>query len=82
MVIGSFTLDLVVQYLMMNFTRKASLKLHNTMIEKLCTAAMSFYDHHFIGNILNRFSQDLNVVDEALPLTINFFLMVSLSFIV
>lgn len=65
------------QFLMLNFTRKASLNLHNAMIEALVMASMAFYDNHFIGNILNRFSQDLTVVDEVLPSHINFFLMVS-----
>lgn len=77
MVLGSFALELVVQFLMLNFTRKASLNLHNAMIEALVMASMAFYDNHFIGNILNRFSQDLTVVDEVLPSHINFFLMVS-----
>ncbi|XP_050297884.1 probable multidrug resistance-associated protein lethal(2)03659 [Anthonomus grandis grandis] len=73
---GSFLLDLLTQFLMRNFCRKASVRLHSAMIEKLSTAAMSFYDHYFIGNILNRFSQDLNIVDEILPMNINFFLMI------
>ncbi|CAG9767407.1 unnamed protein product [Ceutorhynchus assimilis] len=75
LVLGSFLLDLLVQFLLMNFTRKASLKLHDVMTEKLSTASMSFYDNFFIGNMLNRFSQDLNIVDETLPTNLNFFMM-------
>ncbi|XP_060521459.1 probable multidrug resistance-associated protein lethal(2)03659 [Cylas formicarius] len=71
MIVASVFLDLIKQLLFVNFSRKASINLHNTMIEKLVTAAMSFFDTYFIGNILNRFSQDLTTVDEHLPLSIN-----------
>ncbi|CAG9762940.1 unnamed protein product [Ceutorhynchus assimilis] len=79
MILGSVLLDLVKQYLFINFARKASINLHNEMIEKLTTTVMSFYDNYFIGNILNRFSQDLTKIDEHLPHTINHFTRVVLS---
>lgn len=73
---GVFCLDLLIQFLLINFGRKASIGLHRAMIDKLSTASMAFYDRYFIGNILNRFSQDLSIVDEVLPHDVNFFLMV------
>ncbi|XP_030745870.1 probable multidrug resistance-associated protein lethal(2)03659 [Sitophilus oryzae] len=79
MILGSVVLDLLKQWLFINFSRKASVNLHNTMIEKLTTAKMTFYDNYFIGNILNRFSQDLTKVDEHLPHTVNHFVRVVLS---
>lgn len=77
MIAASVVLDLIKQGLFINFARKASINLHNQMIEKLTTAVMSFYDNYFIGNILNRFSQDLTKIDEHLPHTINHFTRVS-----
>lgn len=77
MIIGSVVIDLIKQWMFINFARKASINLHNEMIEKLTTAVMSFYDNYFIGNILNRFSQDLTKIDEHLPHTINHFTRVS-----
>ncbi|XP_050310275.1 probable multidrug resistance-associated protein lethal(2)03659 [Anthonomus grandis grandis] len=71
MIFGSVLLDLIKQGLFINFARKASINLHNEMIEKLTTGSMSFFDNYFIGNILNRFSQDLTKIDEHLPHTIN-----------
>ncbi|XP_066253642.1 probable multidrug resistance-associated protein lethal(2)03659 [Euwallacea similis] len=79
MVMGSFASELLIQFLMLNFTRNAAVKLHNAMIEKLVSATMVFYDNHFIGNILNRFSQDLSMVDEVLPMHVNFFLLIVFS---
>ncbi|XP_060523188.1 probable multidrug resistance-associated protein lethal(2)03659 [Cylas formicarius] len=71
MICASVFVDLTKQLMFVNFSRKASVNLHNTMIEKLTTATMSFFDTYFIGNILNRFSQDLTTVDEHLPASIN-----------
>ncbi|XP_060522347.1 ATP-binding cassette sub-family C member 4-like [Cylas formicarius] len=79
MIVASVIVDLAKQFFFVNFSRKASVNLHNAMIERLTTATMTFYDNYFIGNILNRFSQDLNVVDERLPLTVNFFVMTLLA---
>ncbi|KAH1021181.1 hypothetical protein HUJ04_010728 [Dendroctonus ponderosae] len=79
MIAASVVLDLIKQGLFINFARKASINLHNEMIEKLTTAVMSFYDNYFIGNILNRFSQDLTKIDEHLPHTINHFTRIVLS---
>ncbi|XP_066245071.1 probable multidrug resistance-associated protein lethal(2)03659 [Euwallacea similis] len=79
MIITSVGLDVIKQWLFINFSRKASVNLHNEMIEKLTTAVMSFYDNYFIGNILNRFSQDLTKIDEHLPHTINHFTRIVMS---
>ncbi|KAF7282019.1 hypothetical protein GWI33_003585, partial [Rhynchophorus ferrugineus] len=79
MILGSVVIDLIKQWLFINFSRKASINLHNAMIEKLTTAQMTFFDNYFIGNILNRFSQDLTKVDEHLPHTVNHFIRIVLS---
>ena len=50
---------------------KASLNLHKHMITNVLNATMHFFDSTFIGNILNRFSLDFNVIDDYLPFMIN-----------
>ncbi|CAH0564202.1 unnamed protein product [Brassicogethes aeneus] len=71
MTIGSTILELFRYYLFYSFALRASFRIHERMIRNIINAAMSFFDSCFIGNILNRFSQDMNQVDEALPTTIS-----------
>lgn len=67
-VVASTTIfAIITAYVHFNFTRKASNNLHKSMIMNILYAVMNFFDSHLIGNILNRFSKDLNVIDEQLP---------------
>jgi ATP-binding cassette subfamily C (CFTR/MRP) protein 4 len=47
--------------------RKASISLHGLLFERIMNASMGFFSTHYIGNILNRFSEDLLYVDERVP---------------
>lgn len=49
------------------FCKNASFYLHEAMTSRIFSATMAFFDSHYIGNILNRFSFDLNNIDEFLP---------------
>ncbi|CAG9768726.1 unnamed protein product [Ceutorhynchus assimilis] len=50
---------------------KASINLHNNMFSKIIFAPMRFFNTNPSGRILNRFSKDVNSVDEFLPVTLS-----------
>jgi ABC-type multidrug transport system fused ATPase/permease subunit len=48
-----------------------SIKLHKSVLERIMNAPVAFFDVTPIGRILNRFSSDLQVIDEDLSQTIS-----------
>ncbi|KAJ8923376.1 hypothetical protein NQ315_001934 [Exocentrus adspersus] len=71
MIVSSTVLELIKYYLVFNFAKNASINLHRRMIKSILHSVMSFFDNYFIGNILNRFIQDLSVIDEHLPFVLS-----------
>ena len=51
------------------FTLNAAIKLHHTMLMRILKSPMSFYDTTPLGRILNRFSKDIDIVDNTIPMT-------------
>lgn len=67
----SVTVILVLRALLhFMLSSRASRKLHDCMVQSLLNSPLQFFDVHFIGNILNRFSKDLCSVDEYIPFLI------------
>lgn len=50
------------------FTLNAATKLHRTMLARIVRSPMSFYDTTPLGRILNRFSKDIDIVDNQIPM--------------
>ncbi|CAG8644954.1 24854_t:CDS:10, partial [Dentiscutata erythropus] len=53
---------------MIKCTLKASKELHNNLLNKILLATIKFYDTTPIGRIMNRFSKDMELIDQILPL--------------
>ena len=49
---------------------RASRRLHHRMLKSVLRSKIQFYDTNPLGRILNRFSADVGICDETLPLTI------------
>jgi ATP-binding cassette subfamily C (CFTR/MRP) protein 4 len=52
-----------------------SQRLHDLMLRSVLRSNIAFFDTHPLGRILNRFSADVGISDEILPLTIYDFLV-------
>ncbi|KAK5640037.1 hypothetical protein RI129_010848 [Pyrocoelia pectoralis] len=50
---------------------RSSNELHNNMFNSLISAPLRFFHINHAGRILNRFSKDIETIDEMLPLHIN-----------
>ncbi|KAH1004933.1 ATP-binding cassette sub-family C member 4 [Dendroctonus ponderosae] len=64
------------------FCTQAGRKLHQVFIVGVLNAYMSFFDSHYIGNIVNRVSKDFHTIDENIPFIIyenlrSFFIVLS-----
>ncbi|XP_023231345.1 multidrug resistance-associated protein 4-like isoform X1 [Centruroides sculpturatus] len=57
--------------LLYNFFIAASLKLHKNMFHCIIRTPISFLDNNPAGKILNRFSKDMNNVDDLLPINVH-----------
>ncbi|XP_023217340.1 multidrug resistance-associated protein 4-like [Centruroides sculpturatus] len=53
--------------LLLKFFTAASTKLHNNMFRCIIRTPISFLDNNPVGKVLNRFSKDVNNMDDTLP---------------
>ncbi|KAF5303204.1 hypothetical protein FQA39_LY10117 [Lamprigera yunnana] len=49
------------------FSSKISINIHSLVIKKILSSPMTFFNANLSGIILNRFSRDLEVIDEQIP---------------
>jgi ATP-binding cassette subfamily C (CFTR/MRP) protein 4 len=55
----------------LTFCKCASKQLHDALFQKILLASMSFFNDHSSGRVLNRFSKDIGIVDEFIPVTLS-----------
>ncbi|KAG5877095.1 hypothetical protein JTB14_006390 [Gonioctena quinquepunctata] len=61
-------LTLLKTYITFYFLLKTAKNLHQVIIHSVMNAFLAFFDEHYIGNIINRFSKDMSIIDEKIPL--------------
>jgi ATP-binding cassette subfamily C (CFTR/MRP) protein 4 len=53
------------------FCKCASKRLHDALFQKILLASMSFFNDHSSGRVLNRFSKDIGIMDDFIPVTLS-----------
>ncbi|CDW59347.1 multidrug resistance associated protein 1 [Trichuris trichiura] len=59
----------------------AGQRMHETLIHNIMRSPMAFYDVTPLGRILNRIGKDVDVVDNAIPITVRMWMMSMLNVI-
>lgn len=72
---GSVVMMLISEMLAAYWGVRGARSLHNRMLKTLLRAPVSFYDTTPSGRMLNRFSNDVNVLDRDLPPVLSGFLL-------
>lgn len=57
----------------------AARDLHNNLLQQTLRLPMSFFDTTPLGRIVNRFSKDVDVVDNMIPLILRFAILMLFS---
>ncbi|XP_063923496.1 ATP-binding cassette sub-family C member 4-like [Zophobas morio] len=70
-VVGLSVATLIRGWALFQFSKRISVSLHKRMLNCVIGASLQFFDTTFLGNIVNRFSKDLDSVDENIPFPLN-----------
>ncbi|KAK4879946.1 hypothetical protein RN001_008092 [Aquatica leii] len=69
-VLGLVLLIFLKTGLFLYFFSEAAKNIHNMILNSIVNACMKFFDMNLSGNILNRFSRDMAILDEVMPMII------------
>ena len=67
-------IDLAKEFMLLLSAITASKQIHDNLWSKIIKSPMSFFDTNPNGRILNRFSGDINTLDEEIPYELSDFL--------
>ncbi|KRX02736.1 P-loop containing nucleoside triphosphate hydrolase [Pseudocohnilembus persalinus] len=81
LIFGNFVCNILKSIFLTYTTRAGSTKLHNNMIQRVMMSKINFFFNNSIGNIMTRFSNDVNVCDGQLTKTLYEILELSIKFL-
>ena len=81
LVIGQIATFVLKYYVFCKLVHKSNLKIHKKMIKSVVRSPMTFFDQNTTGVILNRFSNDLGLLDSVLISSLIEFFEIVFSFL-
>ncbi|XP_078503543.1 ATP-binding cassette sub-family C member 10-like [Lissotriton helveticus] len=72
--VGNSILTIIRAFMFAHGTIRASLTIHDRLLQRVMKATVTFFNTTPMGRIINRFSSDLYHADKSLPLVLNNFL--------
>ncbi|RZB40188.1 ABC tran and/or MMR HSR1 domain containing protein, partial [Asbolus verrucosus] len=70
---------LVRSFSFVTFCMTASRHLHDNMFDKIVHATMRFFHTNPTGRVLNRFSRDMGIIDESMPVSLMYSIQVLMN---
>ncbi|KAK5646550.1 hypothetical protein RI129_005014 [Pyrocoelia pectoralis] len=77
-ILATIVISIVQGLVYFAFMMRASINLHDFIFSKISYTIMRFFDINPTGRILNRFSKDMGIIDEYIPLILNDVLKIAL----
>ncbi|KAK4879947.1 hypothetical protein RN001_008093 [Aquatica leii] len=69
-IVGMALFTVIRAFCFFYFTSKASINIHKLILKNVVGAKMMFFNKNLSGNVLNRLSRDLAIIDEHIPSTL------------
>ncbi|XP_031345551.1 probable multidrug resistance-associated protein lethal(2)03659 [Photinus pyralis] len=80
-IIGIFLMFITKSAAFIYFFSQAAKNIHRIILNSVVNACMKFFDVNLSGNIINRFSRDLGIIDEGLPMNIFEFVSILITLV-
>nr|XP_023018988.1 multidrug resistance-associated protein 4-like [Leptinotarsa decemlineata] len=69
LILATVIVTVLIRILFFRSSLNASTRLHNRMFSNILNSTMRFFNTNPSGRILNRFSKDIGIIDEGIPVT-------------
>nr|XP_023018987.1 probable multidrug resistance-associated protein lethal(2)03659 [Leptinotarsa decemlineata] len=69
LILATIAVTVLIRIVFYRSCLNASIRLHDRMFSKIVHSTMRFFNSNPSGRILNRFSKDIGIIDEGIPVT-------------